>query len=173
MDEIDEIWAIYRINLGKNSRWNINLPLKINFGRWIKNWEQSGRWIAILPLESHLGHRINTGVIWAVRLRCMKEGKYHQKISDISPIYHRYFATRGDFFKKSPIYLSEPIYRRYFGDIYRNISPPIFLHEISCRPLPIFSSLLISGILFLKESFFSFILSSIKLFKYENEGKRE
>ena len=36
MDEINEIWAIYRRNLGQNSRWNINLPLKINFGRWIK-----------------------------------------------------------------------------------------------------------------------------------------
>ena len=119
--KIDEIWVIYRIHLGQNSRWNINLPLKINFGRWIKNWEQSGCWIVILPFKSH----------------CMKEGKYHQKISDISPIYHRYFATIGDFFKKSPIYLSEPIYRRYFGDIYGNISPPSFLHEISCRPLPI------------------------------------
>ena len=95
MDEIDEIWVIYRRNLGQNSRWNINLLLKINFGRWIKNWEQSGRWIAILPLESHLGRRINTGVIWAVRSRCMKEGKYHQKISDISsilPIYLRYIT---------------------------------------------------------------------------------
>ena len=92
MDEIDEIWVIYRRNLGQNSRWNINLLLKINFSRWIKNWEQSGRWIAILPLESHLDRRINTGVIWAVRSRCMKEGKYHQKISDISPIYHRYIT---------------------------------------------------------------------------------
>ena len=145
---MDETWAIYRRNLALNSRWNINLLLKINFSRWIKNWEQSGCWIAILPLESHLGRRINTGVIWAVRSRCMKEGKYHQKISDISPIYHRFFATRGDFLKKSPIYLPEPIYRlyiadilpiyrRYFDDIYGNISPPIFLHEISCWPLPI------------------------------------
>ena len=39
IDEIDEIWAIYRRNLGQNSCWNINLPLKINFGRWIKIWE--------------------------------------------------------------------------------------------------------------------------------------
>ena len=97
MDEIDKIWVIYRRNLGQNSRWNINLPLKINFGRWIKNWEQSGRWIAILPLESHLGRRINMGVIWAFRSRCMKEEKYHQKISDISPI--------------------SPIYLRYITDI--------------------------------------------------------
>ena len=58
-------------------------------------------------------------------------------ITKKSAIYHRYFVTRGDFFKISPIYLPEPIYRRYFGDIYGNISPPIFLHEISCRPLPI------------------------------------
>ena len=129
--KIDEIWAIYRINLGQNSRWNINLPLKINFGRWIKNWEQSGRWIAILPLEWHLGHRIKTDVIWAVISRCMKEGKYRQKIDDLSPIYRRYLANRGDFFKKSSIY------RRYFGNICGNIFPPIFLHEISCRPLPI------------------------------------
>ena len=138
---IDEIWAIYKINLGQNSRWNINLPLKINFGHWIKNWEQSGRWIAILPLESHLGRWINTGMMWAVRSCCMKEGKYHQKIDDfifdISPIYRRYFAIKDNFFKKSPIYLPELIYRRYFGDIYANISPPIFIHEISCRPLPI------------------------------------
>ena len=117
MDEIDEIWVIYKRNLGQNSRWNINLPLKINFGRWIKNWEQSGRWIAILPLESYLGRQINTGVIWAIRSRCMKEGKYHQKISNILPIYHRYFSTKGDFFKKSPIYLPEPIYHQYIADI--------------------------------------------------------
>ena len=92
IDEIDEIWAIYRRNLGQNSCWNINLLLKINFGHWIKNWEQSSRWIAILPLESHIGHRINTGVIWAVRSHCMKEGKYRQKIDDLSPINHRYIA---------------------------------------------------------------------------------
>ena len=98
MNEIDEIWAIYRRNLGQNSCWNINLPLKINFGRWIKNWEQSGRWIDILPLESHLGRRINTDVIWAVSSHCMKEGKYRKKIDDLSSIHRRYFATKGDFF---------------------------------------------------------------------------
>ena len=90
---MDEIWAIYRRNLGQNSRWNINLLLKINFSRWIKNWEQFGRWIAILPLESHLGRWINTGVIWAVRSRCMKEGKYRKKIDDLSPINHRYIVN--------------------------------------------------------------------------------
>ena len=47
MDEIDTKWAIYRRNLGQNSRWNINLPLKFNFGRWITNWEQSGHWITL------------------------------------------------------------------------------------------------------------------------------
>ena len=112
--------------------------MKINFGHWIKNWEQSGCWITILPLESHLGRQINMGVIWTIRSHCIKEGKYHQKINDLSPIYRRYFSTRGDFFKKSPIYLPEPIYHRYFGDIYENISLPIFSHEISCRPLPIY-----------------------------------
>ena len=39
IDEIDEIWASYKRNLGQNSHWNINLPLQINFDRWIKNWE--------------------------------------------------------------------------------------------------------------------------------------
>ena len=122
-----------RWNLGQNSCWNINLLLKINFSCWIKNWEQSGRWITILPLESHLGRRINTGVIWAVRSRCMKEGKYHQKISDISPIYHRFFATRGDFLKKSPIYFPEPMYHRYIVDIlaiFTEISPLRFFSMI-------------------------------------------
>ena len=115
--KIDEIWAIYKINLGQNSRWNINLPLKINFGRWIKNWEQFGRWIVILPLESHLGRQINTGVIWAVRSRCIKEGKYHQKISDISPIYHRYII---DILPPEAIFLKYLRYispNRYIADI--------------------------------------------------------
>ena len=43
--------------------------------------------------------------MWAVRSRCMKEGKYHQKISDISPIYHRYISDIS------------PIYRRSITDI--------------------------------------------------------
>ena len=29
------------------------------------------------------------------------------------------------------------IYHRFFGNFLRNIPPPIFLHKISCRPLPI------------------------------------
>ena len=133
MDEIDEIWVIYRINLGQNSRWNINLLLKINFSRWIKNWEQSGCWIAILPLESHLGRRINTGVIWAVRSRCMKEGKYHQKISDISPrtdispIFWRYLQKYLLFDFSPWNIMSIPPDTRYIGDILP-IYPDIFLH---------------------------------------------
>ena len=35
MDEIDGKMAIYRRNLGQNSRWNTNLPLKFKSGRWI------------------------------------------------------------------------------------------------------------------------------------------
>ena len=48
MNEIDEIWAIYRRNLGQNSHWNINLPLKINFGHWMKKLG------AIWPLDHHI-----------------------------------------------------------------------------------------------------------------------
>ena len=132
MDKIDEIWVIYKRNLGQNSRWNINLPLKINFGRWIKNQEQSGRWIAILPLESYLGHQINTGVIWAIRSRCMKEGKYHKKISDISIFcHHRRFFQK--IFDISPRIDISPIFWRYL----RKYLLLIFFHEISCRPFPI------------------------------------
>ena len=131
----DEIWAIYRRNLSQNSRWDINLPLKINFGRWI----------AILLLKSHLGRRINTDVIWAVRSCCMKEGEYCRFFGDLSSIYQRFIATRSDFFTKSLIY------RQYFGHFCGNIFHSIFLHEISCWPFPIhyrryilkFSSLLI------------------------------
>ena len=113
MDEIDEIWVIYRRNLGQNSRWNINLLLKINFSCWIKNWEQSGRWITILPLESHLGRRINTDVIWAVRSHCMKEGKYSKKIGDISLIFYhhrRFFQKTSDISPRADI---SPIFWRY------------------------------------------------------------
>ena len=63
MGEIDGKMAIYRRNLGKNSRWNTNLPLKFKYGRWITNWDKSGRWITLLTLESHLGHWINAGDI--------------------------------------------------------------------------------------------------------------
>ena len=116
IDEIDEIWAIYRRNLGQNSCWNINLPLKINFGRWI----------VILPLESHLGRRINTDVIWTVRSCCMKEGKYHKKISDISPIYLRYIADILSPKAISSKYLRYISQNRYIADIlaiFTEISP--------------------------------------------------
>ena len=63
MDEIDAKWAIYRRNLGQNSRWNLMLPFKINFGRWITIWKQSGRWISLLTLGFKSCRRINTGVI--------------------------------------------------------------------------------------------------------------
>ena len=133
--------AIYRRNLGQNSRRNINLLLKINFGRWIKKLG------AIWPLDRHITIGITSrlsdqhGRDLGHQITLHEGGEISQKnrrfISDTSPIYHQYFVTRGDFFKKSPIYLPEPIYRRYFGNICINISPPIFLHEISCRPLPI------------------------------------
>ena len=90
--KMDEIWAIYRRNLSQNNHWNINLPLKINFGRWIKNLEQSDRWITILPLESHLSCRINTGVIWAVRSRYMKKGEYRRFFGNLPPINHWYIG---------------------------------------------------------------------------------
>ena len=143
MDEIDEIWAIYRRNLGQNNRWNINLSLKNNFSRWIKNWEQSGRWIAILPLESHLGRRINTGVIWAVKSCCMKEGKYFQKIGNLFPIFcknRRYISPSRYIVIISPIFwrflrkylpsdfsplniVSTPPDTRYIADISRHFPP--------------------------------------------------
>ena len=152
--KIDEIWAIYKINLGQNSRWNINLPLKINFGRWIKNWEQSGCWIVILPFKSH----------------CMKEGKYHQKISDISPIYHQYIADI------SPIFYHQRRFFQYISDIsLRTDISPIFWRylrkylpsEFSSRNIvstppdtryidisPIFSSLRITQKIMLKKMLF-------------------
>ena len=46
--KMDEIWAIYRRNLGQNSCWNINLPLKINFDCWIKKLG------AIWPLDRYI-----------------------------------------------------------------------------------------------------------------------
>ena len=130
MDEIDEIWVIYRRNLGQNSRWNINLLLKINFSCWIKNWEQSGRWIAILPLKSHLGRQITLhegGEISPKNQRYISNISliYHRYITDISPIYHWYITDI------SPIFCHQ---RRFFEKI-SDISP-IFT-EIS--PLRFFS----------------------------------
>ena len=86
MDEIDAKWAIYKRNLGQNSSWNLKLPLKFNFGRWITIWEQSGRWVSLLPLGFKSGRRINTGVIWAVRSRWRERGDFSLKIAKKSMI---------------------------------------------------------------------------------------
>ena len=131
MGEIDGKMAIYRRNLGQNSRWNTNLPLKF----------KSGRWITLLTLESHLGRWINTGVIWAVRSRWREE----RNISKNSAIYRRFSAATSDYLGKSPIYRFSSIYRRFIGfhryiadlsAIYwyflRKIVPPIFLLEMPC-----------------------------------------
>ena len=156
MDEIDEIWVIYKRNLDQNSRWNINLLLKINFSCWIKNWEQSGRWIAILPLKSHLDRQITLHEGGEIS---PKNQRYISDIADISPIYHRYFATRGDFLKKSLIYLPKLIYRQYIVDIltiFIEISHLRFFsmkyrvdpsrYMIYRRYIAIFSSLLMTSI---------------------------
>ena len=136
MDEIDAKWAIYRRNLGQNSRWNIKLLLKFNFGRWITNWEQSGCWISLLPLKFNFGRRINTGVIWAVR-SCWRGDRFfannRQKIDNISPINRRLIGVIGNFSLKSPIYRVSTIYRRFFGNFLRKNGPPIYLNEMSCH----------------------------------------
>ena len=116
MDEIDEIWAIYRRNLGQNSRWNINLPLKINFGHWI----------AILPLESHLGHQITLHEGGEIS---QKNGRFISDISprtDISPIFWRYLRKYlpSNFSPRNIV--STPLDTRYIGDI-SPIYPDIFL----------------------------------------------
>ena len=129
--------------MGQNSRWNINLLLKINFGRWIKKLG------AIWPLDRHITIGITSRPSDQHGCDLGRQIMLHEG-GEISP-------------KKSPIYLSEPIYRRYFGDIYGNISPPIFLHEISCRPLPIYDiSAIYPDIFLLALTRFSYFFSSIK-----------
>ena len=113
MGEIDGKMAIYRRNLGQNSRWNTNLPLKFKSGRWITNWDKSGRWITLLTLESHLGRWINAGVIWAVRSRWREERNIPKK----SAIYRRFSVATGDYLEKSPIYRFSSIYCRFIGDL--------------------------------------------------------
>ena len=103
MYEIYEIWAINRRNLGQNSHWNINLPLKINFGHWIKNWEQSGRLIAI---TIGITSRPSDHVAWRRGNITKKSAIYLRYITDI-------LSLEAIFSKKSPIYLPEPIYHRY------------------------------------------------------------
>ena len=94
--KIDEIWAIYKINLGQNSRWNINLLLKINFSRWIKKLG------AIGPLDRHITIGITSrpadqhGRDLGRQITLHEGGEISQKnqryISDISEIYHRYIT---------------------------------------------------------------------------------
>ena len=103
MGEIDGKMAIYRRNLGQNSRWNTNLPLKFKSGRWITNWDKSGRWITLLPLESPLGHWINAGGNLSRQIALERGAKNRQKIGDLSPKYRRFPAATGDLMKKSPI----------------------------------------------------------------------
>ena len=132
MDEIDAKLAIYRWNLGQNSRWNLKLPFKINFGRWITIWKQSGRWISLLTLGFKSGRWINMGVIWAVRSRWRERGDFSPKIGNISPINRRHTGFSGDFFIKSPIY------RRYIADflaIFCEKSPGRLISSI-CRFAP-------------------------------------
>ena len=136
MGEIDGKMAIYRRNLGQNSRWNTNLPLKFKSGRWITNWDKSGRWITLLTLESHLGRWINAGVIWAVRSRWREERNIPKK----SAIYRRFSAATAIIWRNRRFidfhrYIVDlsVIYWRFFAKNH----PPIFLLEMSCRRLPV------------------------------------
>ena len=127
MDEIDEIWAIYRRNLGQNSRWNINLPLKINFGRWIKKLG------AIWPLDRHITIGITSrpsdqhGRDLGLQIMLHEGGEISPKnwrfITDILAIFAkisplRFFSTK---------YHVDPsrytIYRQYIADISRYFPP--------------------------------------------------
>ena len=104
VDEMDAKWAIYSRNLGQNSRWKMILPLKNNFGRWIKILAKYDYWNLILTVGSNLdsiwgvgqmvvagryggmdlGRRINTGVIWDVRSHWREEQNFFQKIGYLS-----------------------------------------------------------------------------------------
>ena len=105
-----------RWNLGQNSRWNINLLLKINFSRWVKNWEQSGHWIAILPLDRHITIGITSKPLdqHGRDLGCqitLHEG------GEISPKNQRYIT---DFLPLEAIFWKN---LRYIGDISRYFPP--------------------------------------------------
>ena len=117
MGKIDGKMAIYRRNLGQNSRWNTNLPLKFKSGRWITNWDKSGRWITLLMLESHLGRWINAGVIWAVRSRWREE----QNIPKKSAIFRGRRRLFGEIADLSIFTDISPIYSRFIGDFLRKI----------------------------------------------------
>ena len=136
MDEIDAKLAICRWNLGQNSRWNLKLPFKINFGRWITIWKQSGRWISLLTLGFKFGHWVSTGVISAVRSRWRERGDFSPKItkkSAIKGILRRFIHKIVDL---SPIADISTIYLRFFGDFWRKIAPPTYLLQMSFHSSP-------------------------------------
>ena len=123
MDEIDEIWTIYKRNLGQNSRWNINLSLKINFGSWIRKlgaiWPLD-RYITIgITSRSSNQHERDLG-----RQITLHEGeeissKNQRYISDILAIFTEISPLR--FFFTNIV--SIPPDTRYIGDIFRYFSP--------------------------------------------------
>ena len=138
-----------RRNLGQNSRWNINLLLKINFSRWIKKLG------AIGPLDRHItiGITSRPSDQHGRNLSCqitLHEGreispKNQRFVSDISPI----FCHHRRFFQKivniSPRVDISPIFWRFlrkylpFDFFPRNIvsTPP------NTRYIPTFSSSLV------------------------------
>ena len=148
---MDAKWAICRKILGQNRRWKMILPLKNDFGRWIKIWTKYDRWIMILQLEKYPNHwikpRFNLGRqmhdrwrhwrwVWSrpsdhVKGRDKKLPKKHR-----NNCHHhkRFFHFIGDL---SPFPDISSIHRWYFADILQFFSPPIKLHEISCRRLSI------------------------------------
>ena len=90
--------------------------MKINFGHWI----------AILPLESHLGHQITLHEGGEIS---QKNGRFISDISprtDISPIFWRYLRKYlpSNFSPRNIV--STPLDTRYIGDI-SPIYPDIFL----------------------------------------------
>ena len=111
------------------------LPLKNNFGRWIKIQVKFDHWNLNLTVGSHpdsiqgvgqkivagihggqhLGCRINTSVIWAVRSRWREEQIFRQKIGDLSPIFRRFSSAQAVFFIKSAVYRQMPINWRYMA----------------------------------------------------------
>ena len=123
---IDEIWA--KIAVGTLSyRWNLILAIESQIESNMAVGSLYYRWNSIMVVGStRAWSGPSNHVAWRKGNITKKSAIYLRYITDISPIYHRYFATRGDFFKISPIYLPEPIYRRYIADIlaiFTEISP--------------------------------------------------
>ena len=97
---------------------------------------------AIWPLDCHITIGITSrpldqhGCDLGSQIMLHKGGEISQK-NHVAPIFchqRRFFQNISDISPRTDISL---IYRRYFGDIYGNISSPIFLYEISCRLIPI------------------------------------